>query len=508
MKKLSILTASFLLAGSVAFAVPYASNIQVNQAVVQQSSNLNISYLLNEEAEEVLIEVIDDGDDVVASFEGTTNRGSNIVSWNTTDDNDEGDLVDVGEGFRIRITASGDTPEEWTEAHSNGLPDSEGDPVNTVGTTVPEWWNPVSLYINHDTEAEDFGLIHTLTSVTGDDEHAGAFVFNSALEPAQGTTINDLIWVPDAPPIFDSQVVWGVSEDPDDPSVIYVSSEGATTALYTADGTQAADLDNADPSSVVTLGVRQVSVANVQGTKYAAFASTAANPPTMYRVEVDSNNELTGTFDNILAGGLRPLAGIDIKFDDEGNLYWLVRSGIESANFGGQIVRWSAAAVAAADPGDPNTLLTLDEALDPGPNLSGDNADWNLIEAPGVTGENFQDRRFLSMTITPDGDVYVLSRRFVYFIGNTSEASLRGQLTEDDRVFDLAPDGVALLGTESAGIESDAFGNLVIVDRSNSAIRILSPGGETSTTITAPEGRTFEISDAPTSVDESWHLYH
>ncbi len=126
-----------LIAGS-ALAVPYASFIRVSPLGVVPGAGADISYVLNEDADTVTIELIPDGGGAAVatttfnSPAAETTAGLQTVTWDGTDDFAGG--AQVGDGdYRVQITVDKSAAVGWAEFASNRSLNAN-DPLATLET--------------------------------------------------------------------------------------------------------------------------------------------------------------------------------------------------------------------------------------------------------------------------------------------------------------------------------------------------------------------------------------
>lgn len=484
-----------LLGGSAAYAAPYASQIRVQGPSAFIGQNFNISYVLNQDADDVLIEVLDESDAVVASFAGTTDRGANTVTWNLTDDNDEGDLVDEGADFKVRITVDADKPAGWAITAVNQSGD-EGTPISAqistpaldagvAQATLFSRFRPHSIHVPRNQNLDDFGMILLPSSETDfSTAHAAVVPLNSDLSTAAGDGFASRVLrhpaSDGAGTVGSFQDVWGITPDPLNPGSYFISGQATsarTNLIYgSIEDTIAQD---PNPTNFDLGGPRAVAVIADGSDRFAFFTSGTG----IFRYPINADNTID------VSGGTSPdlLERSDyskyVYFDSAGNLYWTSRDGF--------VHRWDNSVVLGATTAD---------------SLTAANASWT-VEVPGAQ----------EVTEMPNGDIIVIGTRAaggtpndtiaLYNIGNVADANVTSTLALGDAFFTIELDTGVSANTYAAGVDADAFGNIYIgmANQLFGAIAI-SPGGETSTTVNAPTSQAFDVI-LETSADRDWLLY-
>jgi FlgD Ig-like domain len=111
----------FLFARHSAQANVYATDIRINGSfqagIVLPGSPLTISYILNDIATNVSVQIYT-GTNVVKTFDAGTNVGLNTVVWDGT--NDDGFAAAVG-AYNVSITAAAAGYEQWTNITDDGV---------------------------------------------------------------------------------------------------------------------------------------------------------------------------------------------------------------------------------------------------------------------------------------------------------------------------------------------------------------------------------------------------
>lgn len=495
MKKVLALSAVLaMLGGTAAFAAPYASQIRVQGPNAFIGQNFNINYVLNIEADDVLIEVLDASDDVVASFAGSTDKGLNIVTWNLTDDNDEGDFVDEGEDFKVRITVDADRPSGWAITSVNQSGD-EGTPISAqisspaldpgvAQATLFSRFRPHSIHVPRDQDSDDFGKILLPTSETAFSiAHAAVVPLRTDLSTFSGDGLSDRVLrhpQSDGIGVVGSfQDVWGITPDPLNPGNYFLSGQATTARTNLIYGSTADTVAlDPNPTNQDLGGPRSVAILLDGTDRYAYFSGTG-----IFRYPINPDNTL-----DVSSGAPVNLTTLTqyskyVYFDSAGNLYWASRDGV--------VHRWDNATVLASTTAD---------------SLTDTNASWT-VDVPGAQ----------EVTEMPNGDIVVVATRAaggspddtiaLYNIGNVSDGTVNSTLTLVDAFMEIQLDTAVSGNTYAVGVDADAFGNIYIAMANLlfGAIAV-SPGGETTTTVTAPSSQAFGVI-LETSADENWSLY-
>lgn len=157
MKKNAILLAALMAASAVGSveAASYASRIRVGTTAVPTTGGTSISYVLNEPATSVTIQIVRLSV-VVATFPGTTTAGLNTVSWNGTVNNGAGANVGVGSGYKVVITTTKSAAAGYAAITSQGHISSSPLPVKTA---LVNHAYPKSLVIQNDQTSDQFGTV-------------------------------------------------------------------------------------------------------------------------------------------------------------------------------------------------------------------------------------------------------------------------------------------------------------------------------------------------------------
>ncbi len=500
MKKGAILLSAFLAVCGAreADAAAYASLIRVGTTAVPSATGTSISYVLNEAATSVTIEILDQSNAVVATFAGTTAIGLNTVAWNGRVDNAAGAFVADGNNNKVRITTAKTAPAGYVQITSQGHVSSSPAPAKTA---MVDHAYPKALVVQNDQTSDQFGTVLVAfgyASYTPPTDAGAWMVLNSALDIVAGDNgyASRVLKHPTddgTPPVPYDTAVWGGVWDGDrfyavgqsdvvDGGVIFMSGL-VTNGVFPAFTT------DADPTgfsgAVGTIFPRFTTISTVSGNKY--LFTTVGSGQVIASAVTDGS--VTSAIPNILALTTTGLYSKQARFDSAGNMYFVGRR--TGAGVGGRVFRWSAAQVAAAIAGG-GSINQLTEA----------NAQWDLtcVADPG-------EAVAVSVTFTPSGDViYWDSDTGLYNIGNISTSSLVGNLPGTGT--QILPAAGILNGSSpsetTSEVVSDAFGNLYLVDGGAEVVQSISPGGNSNTVVSAPPSQTFAIGGS--SVD-SWIKY-
>lgn len=484
-----------LLAGS-ALATPYASHIRVSTTFVPLADDVTISYVLNYAADDVTVEIIDtlDGDSVVATLTGGTDKGLNQVVWDLTDDSD--DPVGEREGLSVRVTVEADTPAGWTITSVNQSGDGT-DPISAAIDTPAldpgvaqaslfTRFRPHGIYVPKDTDSDDFGKILLPSSETNFSiAHAAVVPLLADLSTIGGGDGFDdrVLRHPQSDGIGvegSFQDVWHIVPDPANPGNYFASGQ-ATAARTNIIYGSLSDIvaQNPNPGNFDFGGPRNIAIIEDGADRYLLLTRGSA----INRFPINPDNTIDTTTAPVdLLDRTDYSRGLFV--DSEGNLYWASRDGF--------VHRWDAATVIAAD---------TEDSLTPA------NASWTISGIPAQ-----------ALTELPNGDIIVVGTRAAggspddtvtfFNIGNVSDASVTETLDLTDAFFTIELDEPVSTNTYAADIDADLYGNIyfAMANLFFGALA-LSPGGDTETTVTAPSSQIFEIGLEPTRASETWDLY-
>ena len=449
-------------------------------------------------ADTVLIEVVDDENAVLASFAGTTDQGANSVVWDLTVDNEGGDAVEDGTGYRVRITAEADQPEEWTWFAVNQSEFNEDYAIEDIywneGDLAP--LNPRSLFhrfrahsvaVPKNPDLDIFG--HILCPSSESDwadhtrPHAGIIWLNPDLTPPEGSEggfNTRTLRHPNDPDDAGFQDIWYASEDPANPGHYFVTGQGGVTQLIYGDPLVDTFAINANPDEVALGSPRTHAVVGTDQTDRVIYFAAGGS---VTRGDLNEDNQVVGPLVDIL--DVSGFYSKHVFVDSEGNLIWLARDDGDAG--GGAVHRWLAADVEGAGEGS----------------LTAANADW-AFTAPDID-------RLHEVAELPNGDIVVASTAGINVIGNVADTELSGVIDPNAAAF--AFPGEVALSTYGTGIDADAFGNIyyatigvTATPRQGFVVAGLSPGGQSSTEVLAPLSQTVTIDPEPTSVP-MWQIW-
>lgn len=518
MKKSLFVALSMLCLGGSAYAIPFASYVKLGTTDVKYDTGTVISYVLNETADSVLIEVLNNSNSVVASFEGTSTVGDNTVNWNGKNDNkntENSTPVAVG-SYKFRVTANKNVAgTAWRTIASvrTDMPAPAGAVLApnfiTSDQTAPNLFNgigPTFTYTLNNQTLDDYGTYLVQMSVASPSKMAAAMQLRGDLvlrDVADRTASKGYDSRTLKATVFESGTVasgslWGGSLDPTDPQAVFVTGQDGAFAnqfLYgkvNTDGSSANLTENMYEDNVASPAFlpRGLTITVEDGVRKVYFIS--GND--LYKASINASNKIDSAIGKI---STLPNYARSITSDVNGNVYLLTR-GTAAANPGGLVLRWNAATVKAAVGA---TALTAA------------NAEWN-VTIP-TTMINMQ-----GLTITPDGNVFTIAAHTggvttlsneagLYLVGNISSATSPAALTSAaNRVVNfrtLTDNKAWALGNTYSSVNSDPVGNLIVVDRTNEQIRVFSAPGNTSKTTNAPSSQAFTINY--NAKVEDWKVY-
>jgi FlgD Ig-like domain len=147
----------------------YATDIRVNGSaqagVVVPGSPVTISFILNDVATNVSVQIYA-GTNVVKTFAAGTNTGLNTIVWNGT--NDDGSAAAAG-AYNISITAAAAGYDEWTN-------------ITDDGTNFDVFF-PTGIAVNKNTNSPYYGRVFIGNSMDGGGQTNGIFKFNADGSP-------------------------------------------------------------------------------------------------------------------------------------------------------------------------------------------------------------------------------------------------------------------------------------------------------------------------------------
>lgn len=500
MKK-SFYLAAALLAGMATNAAvaqdggPWAGIVRVSDTTSQISVGIDISYELSFDADSVTIDILDSGDNVVATFAGTATSGPNTVSWDGTVDNAGGADVPTGTDYKVRVTVDNNAAAGWAEVVKYIGNNATGtDPL----ATYPYFFSPQGFITFTDQTSDFYGISLVRTSSTTTNAHSGSIIVTPDMAPQSDiATLFDSLstaLVNRTTPTA-SGSVWGAAIVPGTNNILYAgqATGDPTTGDYHL-AVNTADALQVDATNVGIAGLpgnpRSVTIIP-DGVDLFGYATSGAG--VVQKFPLDATGAPTGAGFNIIDASLVGLYSLAVTTDSADNLYWVARAGGASSGET-TIYRFPAATVAAID-------------LDTDPKLSAASADWTITfdaSAParfGVTPIFKGDSVFV-----PAGLANGNSADFaLYLIGDVSTTPLTKNILPADVVFSIVGGNNmnALYGPGNF----DPVGNFFVANRSPETVTYYTPGGVTSNATVAPDSQTFDIADAPLS-STNWDLYN
>jgi hypothetical protein len=443
---------------------------------------MTITYRLNEPADSVTVDIINNSNVSVATFTAPANRGANQVVWNGTANNGAGAPV-AGGTYRVRISASKNAV-AWSEVSSNM---SVGDysPKPTIYNSLFDGYSPQDHLFITQTDSDLFGLSFSISSWHIPVAWAG-IRFNSDMSTVEGDGYADRILkatpleTKTGPTSGDSYDLWGAAIDPDGDRVYVVGQDqDVGYRIWQGSLSAPAEIVDADPPGLYTSFPREIVISQEGINKYAYITQAGTISKTALNA---ANGEVLSAPVVITSfSGTRYSKGLAL--DAQGNLYYTSAGSSNVDGSGGILLRWNASQVAGATPAEP-----LTEA----------NAVWQVTYSTEMLHMN-------SVTITPNGQVYTVfaagTGAGIYNVANISQGAVVKTLNLADRVVDITELGG--LNTLSTGLRSDPVGNLAVFDRNLEQIRLYGPSGNNANSIVAPPSQTFTV----TSAVDSWSLY-
>lgn len=477
-------TAALAMMSAVAFAGPFASRIAMDSTTVAESQGTTITYVLNEGADSVSIEIKNSANATVATFAGTATQGLNTVIWNGTVDNAGGAAVPAGTGYYAAITVNV-TSNPAFHKYAENLSGAGGNGQVFAG------FSPNVVLNFADQLSDNFGVVLAGSSFA---PYSSGIQFRTdllTLDGANGLSDRGPIH-PSDPGGVENGSLWGLAQDPDDENILWGVGQDGTVAQQwfrgdVTSGIAGSPLALADHPTTPAGGLfpRNCAIWKNGVDKYLLF--TRSNG-VLGRIKLGATTFEPATPGPDFSGNLLALAvpgqySKDVKVDENGNVYWVAKL-TAPAPF---LYRWDFADVQAA-PGVP-----LTEA----------NATWAVDFPTTVTnamGVNFTNGRVYVATAT------VASTGQIYDLGPTSQASVVGiagvsvgtQLTSGLNNPDV--------NTTYSALGADAFGNLIAFDRSSERIQAYTTGGNSSYTVRAPLSQVFDIVTPPLKVGD-WMVH-
>ncbi len=463
----AVLVALTLVAFSGAsFAVPFASLINTSSHTTAEGAGLDITYVLNDSADSVTIEILDSGSSVVATFAGTTAQGDNAVSWDGTVDNAGGAAVAVGDDYQVRITADKNVA-SWTQylARQSGT-DGNGQ--------VFEGFSPNGVAVPSDTSSDVFGTVLVSNAWAGRNGMVQMRTDLLTLDGQDGLTDFIDSGVPDAA----NWAVWAADVMPNGRDCYFTGQQGTDPGgnhFFLDGSTGSFQLIDADPNDDITTfsagpWFRGHCVVQ-EATRTFGYGAYGTTFPNIRKWEIVDGISVPGSSVDFLVidSGSRMS---DVESDAAGNIYFTVEEG----GVGPRLYRFDAAQVQLISASAPATLDASTQAS------------WT-VDFPAPWDE------VMGVDITPGGNVYALAyddaadTAAIFLVGNSSDAAVTKTLADPT---DIVADGFSVDGTY-ARIHSDLFGNLYVYDRGPEQIWAWSPPGNFSSAVEAPTSQSFDI---------------
>lgn len=262
---------------------------------------------------------------------------------------------------------------------------------------------------------------------------------------------------------------WGSDILPD--SDVFSLCGQASSGLYHTAG-DGQDISAVDATGGFTLlgSPRSCSVLDEDGQlwKYMVAGTSVID-----KVRIGTDAIATSDSINVMSGASLGLSlySKDVQFDSEGNLYWVSRDS--------RLFRWSNAAVKA--------IKTASDAK-----LTSGGAQWDIsldlaLPCRRTLGVGFSLGKVYLLAV----DASTPTNCVIYEVGDVTNASLGAKtLVAGDIAFNA---GKRLTDGTYCALSTDAVGNFVINNRSWETISLLTPGGETLITTTAPASQNMDI---------------
>ncbi len=452
--RLSVLTLCAFAFASAADAIPFASRIAVTNTTVAKGGTIDVSYLLNEDAESVAVNLLDSSDNVVATATGTAAAGMNSATLTAP--------LTEGSDFRVQVavTCAGvDHPYLILGRYSFDTASSPftGYTTNTAQTLFGGF-SPRAVHIITDQDSDDFGRIYAFSAYapasTPAIQHAGAVTFDATLnfwDPTEnnGGFATKLMNIPASSIAVGSTQIFDADYIMRDKTKGTYSGQSGNKGFggyeyYGWNDQDAVDGQIGYNPSMSWYG-RGGTTFEYNGTKY----YVCANGTTWYRYQLDSSgNFVAGSSVQIFTGGGYSKSA---RYFD-GKVYLLDRGSATAGT--ANIYRF-----------DPAYLGGLTEAV----TITDANYEWKVnCDTIRVAGAAVGP---MGWTFTDNGDLYVISRydhtaeekgSGLFYIGNASTASFIGDASRDNYIT-CYPYSIS---TTYGNIGLDAAGNFAVTDNS------------------------------------------
>jgi len=464
-----------MLIASQAAAVPYASQIRFAESEIVQAVGTDLLYTLNEDCDEITIEVYSTtSDTAIRTYNFTspaleTTMGRHAVSWDGRDESNnqlplnEDELI-----IRINVKKQDDST-DWTPLSSN----SSGTKA-TLKTSMFPGFSPNDVTVPTDPTTEQFGLVlatHGLTSA----QPAGVVLLGTDLEPLIGSggganAMKGQHILPGATAFG----VWNMYIDPIDPNLVWWAGQSGEhrIGVFDVSGIHPEDVQEVADVVLTTTSPRGIAIfpdseGNRVGYMPLGTAIVRLTLDTTYPYAVLDQENITAPILIEADGWVRYAA--EIKFDLDGNLYFLSRSASSpTIETEGTVWRWNKADVDAA----------------PGVPLSEANAAWYARVPEGTVSTNTLHVDNISGEVYIAASALASNPRGIFRVGNTADESLPAkpyQMTLDNMILNYDDEvqfPVGFSGNLSGhGIATDWQGNMYTTTRNSQEIYSFSPPG-------------------------------
>lgn len=469
-----------------AMAVPYASKIAWHHTTMEADSVTTLSYFLNEPADGVAIEIVDEATSTVAAtFPGPTARGKNTLAWNGRADNGEGAVVPVG-NYRATVSAHKNHA-QWTEIASHRSQKNAGPTAiyNDLFTT----FSPMDVLPVSTPDSPYFGSILALQAGETAPKCYGVIELNSDLSvAAEDDGYASRIFREtnlDTDPKGYFSHMRRTCMDPEDDHIFYVAGETAPYFWY-GDMADPAELHSAAGSdSYLTAGATEALVVKEENQKYVYFISNKK----LYKAPM-TGRQLAGAPQLINADMPAPRF-LGLAVDKFSNFY-AVASQYSNATHSGRLYRFPPSAVAG-----------------PSPEVLEHNNHW--LKSFALPKDKYYMGGPAVCPVT--GDVFVFAANTdgssaagggIYLAGHISNSGYDNAAitTADHRVIRTENWHVDY---GEASLRMDHAGNAILSDQRSAQIRVYSPAGYRETKTPAPASQRLTV--IPRAAVANWDLY-
>lgn len=441
------------------YAGPYAGMLRVGSTSVEPGAGTSISYVLPYQADSAAVEILDATGNVAASFVGGSTGGLNTVTWDGSVDNAGGAQLPEATGYKVRVTVTNDAAPGWIVAATNS---------STAPGTLFSGFSPNGFDAQTLQSSDNYGVILTRSSYNdATHPHAASLLLGPDLQPIAGGDgyADRVVRHPKDTTAPTNGAVWGGCFLPNSEVVFGCGQD--TNWYFSCLATDTNALD-ANGGFVQLTFPRDVEVVDEGGQ---LWAYSCGSNSVIDKFKINAAGVAEATSINVLSPTSMgaTLYSKDLEFDSAGNMYFLSRDG--------WLYRWSAAQVQAVTDAASAQVL-------------GASAQW-IVDSTTTLA----NRRFLGLEIVGDtvyigaGNAATSTTFALYEVGKTSTTSLVKTLTSADVKL---IGGRFVNGTYGA-LDADAVGNLLVNDRSTEYARLLTPGGSSVITVSAPTSQTFTI---------------